>query len=187
MEGGGDRRIAMDAESVVEILELLERASVRVWVHGGWGVDALLGHQNREHSDLDVILNVSDASSLASTLAAAGFERLSGGTAQNFVMADERSREVDAHLVEFDDRGYGAFQESDGRRWPLPPSAFAGEGTIASRQVRCLSPEAEVHCHSHGYEPAEKDLQDMERLQDRFGVVLPLSLCRQRPGGSPAA
>jgi hypothetical protein len=38
-----------------------------------------------------------------------------------------------------------------------------------------------VQCHGQGYAPKEKELRDMERLEQRFGVVLLLPLCRQAP------
>ena len=55
----------MDAEAVVGVLRALDEASIQVWLDGGWGVDALLGEQTREHGDLDVILNVEDLPRLA--------------------------------------------------------------------------------------------------------------------------
>ena len=42
-----------------------------------------------------------------------------------------------------------------------------------------LAVDAQVQCHGQGYTPSENDLRDMERLQERFGVVLPVVLCRQ--------
>jgi lincosamide nucleotidyltransferase A/C/D/E len=167
-------------ESVAEVLELLERAAVEVWLDGGWGVDALLGEETRVHRDLDVILAVRDVARLCEALAAAGFAPNPDGPATNFVLADPRGREVDVHALAFDARGFGVFRLPDGRSWPFPPSAFRGRGRVRGREVRCLSPEAQVQCHGQGYAPAEKDLADMERLQERFGVVLPLALCRQR-------
>jgi lincosamide nucleotidyltransferase A/C/D/E len=163
----------MDAASVLEILAALDGAD------GGWGVDALLGEETRPHGDLDLILSAADTAALRRGLAALGFAERSGGSATNFVLADARGREIDVHAVEFDARGYGAFALPDGGRWPFPPSAFAGRGRVGGRAVRCLSAEAQVQCHGQGYEPTEKDLSDMQRLQDRFGVVLPLALCRR--------
>lgn len=173
----------MDAKAVLEILTVLDDASVRVWLDGGWGVDALLGEQTRDHADLDIILNSSDVALLREALLAIGFQVKPGGTASNFNLVDGRGREVDVHPIEFDQRGYGFFQLDDGRRWPFPPAAFSGHGRVGGRPVRCLSPDAQVQCHGQGYEPTENDLQDMERLQERFGLVLPLSLCRQRKTG----
>jgi lincosamide nucleotidyltransferase A/C/D/E len=88
-------------------------------------------------------------------------------------------REIDVHPVEFDRRGYGCFELPDGRRWPFPPAALTDRGRVGERQVSCLSVDAQVQCHGQGNEPSEKDLRDMERLQERFGVVLPIHLCRR--------
>jgi lincosamide nucleotidyltransferase A/C/D/E len=168
----------MDALSVVEVLAALERAGVAVWLDGGWGVDALLGEATRAHGDLDVILSAADIAATRRALGTLGFAERAGGTATSFVLVDARGREVDVHAIEFDARGYGSFALPDGGRWPFPPSAFAGRGRVGGREVRCLSAEAQVMCHAQGYEPTAKDRDDMQRLQDRFGVVLPLALCR---------
>jgi lincosamide nucleotidyltransferase A/C/D/E len=170
----------MTGISVAEVVQLLEAARVEVVLDGGWGVDALLGRQTREHRDLDVIVPATDVARLRESLGAKGFAPKAGGSATNFVLVDALGREVDVHAIAFDARGFGVFQLPDGRRWPFPPSAFQGQGQVAGRRVRCLSAEAQVQCHGQGYVPAEKDLADMERLQERFGVVLPLALCRQR-------
>lgn len=170
----------MDADSVLEVLAALDDASVPVWLDGGWGVDALLCEQTRDHADLDIILSSTHVPKLKDVLLAIGYQVAPGGSAANFILADERGREVDVHAIEFNERGYGSFQLSDGRRWPFPPAAFAGQGRIDQRQVRCLSADAQVQCHGQGYEPTENDLRDMERLQERFGVVLPVGLCRKR-------
>jgi lincosamide nucleotidyltransferase A/C/D/E len=170
---------SVDSASVVEIVAVLERAGVAVWLDGGWGVDALLGEETREHGDLDLILSRNDIPALRRALGELGFAERAEGSATNFVVADARGREVDVHAIELDARGYGSFALPDGGRWPFPPSAFAGRGRVAGRAVRCLSAEAQVMCHAQGYEPKAKDLHDMQRLQDRFGVVLPLALCRR--------
>jgi lincosamide nucleotidyltransferase A/C/D/E len=177
----------MNAEAVAEILATLENAAVHVWLDGGWGIDALLGEQTRGHTDLDVIVSLTDVAKLQEVLRATGFQIKAGGSAANFVMADKHGREIDVHPIEFDTRGYGSFRLADGRRWPFPPAAFAGQGRVGDRPVRCLSADAQVQCHAQGYEPTEKDLHDMERLQERFGVTLPINLCRQRDGDSKLA
>lgn len=169
----------MDAEAVVEVLTTLDKASICVWLDGGWGVDALLDEQTREHADLDIILKSTDVPKLQEALLALGFRLKPGGTAANFILADKRGREIDVHPVEFDQRGYAFFALPDGRLWPFPPAAFAGRGAVAGHEVRCLSADAQVQCHGQGYEPTENDLRDMERLQERFGVVLPIGLFRQ--------
>jgi lincosamide nucleotidyltransferase A/C/D/E len=44
-------RMTIEAADVVEILGWLGAVSVDVWLDGGWGVDALVGEQTREHKD----------------------------------------------------------------------------------------------------------------------------------------
>lgn len=176
----------IEADFVHRVLDALESASVRVCLDGGWGVDALLGEQTRPHADLDLVVGVDDADALTRALGGIGLHPRSGVGSANVVLRDDRGREVDVHLVRFDARGDGRFPLPDGRVWPFHAAAFSGRGRIAGREVRCLSVDAQVQCHAQGYAPTENDLRDMERLQLRFGVVLPIALCRQ-PGARQRA
>ena len=40
-----------DAE---RIIGMFEDAGVSIFIDGGWGVDALLGYESREHNDIDI-------------------------------------------------------------------------------------------------------------------------------------
>jgi hypothetical protein len=44
---------AMTASDVEGFLDLTAVLGVRVWLDGGWAVDACLGEQSRRHEDLD--------------------------------------------------------------------------------------------------------------------------------------
>jgi lincosamide nucleotidyltransferase A/C/D/E len=171
----------MTSDAVLEFLDLMEAPSIDMCLDGGWGVDALLGEQTREHGDLDIIVRVEDVPRLLAATGPSGYTRQFGGTETNFVLRTEAGHEVDVHAIAFDGRGFGVFALPDGRKWPFPPSAFRGRGRVLGKDVRCLSPEAQVQCHAQGYPPDEADLRDMKLLQDRFEVVLPLALCQQ-PG-----
>jgi lincosamide nucleotidyltransferase A/C/D/E len=171
----------MTSDAVLAFLDLMEASAIDVCLDGGWGIDALLGEQTREHGDLDIIVRLEEVPRLLSVTRASGYARQPGGTETNFVLKAGPGHEVDVHAIAFDGRGFGVFALPDGRRWPFPPSAFQGRGRIQGKDVRCLSPEAQVQCHAQGYTPDEADLQDMKLLQARFGVVLPLALCQQ-PG-----
>ena len=41
---------------VKQILQLAIDAEIKVFLDGGWGVDALLGHQSRVHNDIDIFV-----------------------------------------------------------------------------------------------------------------------------------
>ncbi len=43
-----------------EILEMLSEASIKVFLDGGWGVDALIGRETRIHNDIDLFTEKKD-------------------------------------------------------------------------------------------------------------------------------
>jgi lincosamide nucleotidyltransferase A/C/D/E len=171
----------MPAEALAALVQVLEQAGIDIWLDGGWAVDAVLGTQTRPHKDVDIIVRVVDLPRLHEVLATRRFERRPGGTATNFVLADRSGLEVDVHAVVFDRDGHGIYRMSDGSDWVFPAAGFNGHGVVKGTSVRCLTPEAQVLCHAHGYIPTEKDFRDMELLQARFGMELPPQL--QRTGG----
>jgi lincosamide nucleotidyltransferase A/C/D/E len=166
----------MRAVDVLGVLELLERSNVAAWVDGGWGVDALLGEQTRDHNDLDLAINHFDAARYREVMTTAGYrpKPTDFGTARNFVMVDDAGREVDVHLVDL-----AVVVAGDHGRDVYGPNGLAyeagsleGEGTIAGVRVRCGTAEFQVRSHSV-YEPDYDDYRDVRALCDRFGIALP--------------
>ena len=171
----------MPSAALVELLSLLDAAGISVWLDGGWGVDALLETQTRPHKDADLIVALVDVPKLQEALAQRGFAFARGTPPHSFVLADGRGLEVDIHAAAFDALGNGVYRMESGEVWIYPAEGFTGRGVVAGTSVRCLSPAAQVLCHTHGYEPAENDFRDMELLAQRFGVTLPPRLRRRRP------
>jgi len=180
MPPGNRVRPEMSADAAIDLLRLLESAAIEVWLDGGWAVDAALRVQTRTHKDLDIILRIRDLPRLREILGSRGFTVQEGGTESSFVLADGSGLEVDVHAVICDPVGNGVYRMQNVSDWIYPAAGFEGRGEIHGLRVRCLSPEAQVLCHAHGYVPAERDVCDMERLQARFGVELPANLRRQR-------
>jgi lincosamide nucleotidyltransferase A/C/D/E len=163
----------MDTAELIRVVELLSSNGIEVWLDGGWGVDALLERQTREHDDLDLVAHLDDSSRLIAALEAAGYELVAGGPPKSFVLVDAGGRQVDVHPVVFDDaRGGGVYQMDDGREWVYPSQGFTGRGQVAGIHVRCLTPEVQVLVHD-GYELTDKDYRELHLLHDRFGVELP--------------
>jgi lincosamide nucleotidyltransferase A/C/D/E len=161
----------MEANDVKEIYADLEKRGIRVWLDGGWGVDALLETQTRYHKDLDIIVRDTDVEEVKRVLGRDGFE-VTEGTATSFVLTDTADRSVDVHVVRFDTRGDGVYRMQNGQEWIYPAEGFSGEGKILDMKVRCLSPAAQMLCHT-GYEIKAKDIREMELLKERFGVDFP--------------
>jgi lincosamide nucleotidyltransferase A/C/D/E len=168
----------MSAADLIELLQLLDEASVEVWLDGGWGVDALLRTQTRSHKDVDIVLRVSDVPKLREILGRGGFVFKEGIPPNSFVLANGLGLEMDVHAVVFDDDGHGVYRMQNGEDWIYPAEGFNGHGAVGNVDVRCLSAATQVLCHAHGYTPTEKDFRDMELLKERFGVELPPQLKR---------
>jgi lincosamide nucleotidyltransferase A/C/D/E len=162
----------MSASDVAEILGWLQAAEVDVWLDGGWGVDALVGEETREHNDLDLIVRDADEALMRGVLAAHGFAQVEGGVPQSFILADGEGREIDVHPVSFDDRGDGHLLSAEGQPFGHPAEAFAAMGSVSGRRVACLSAEAQMSNHSWGYKPGDTDVHDMRLLHDRLGTPL---------------
>src|SRR5438132_11983439 len=101
--------MTMRTEDVVEVVEALEDAGVAVWIDGGWGVDALLEEQTREHDDLDVVVGADDVPRLIVILANLGYTEIGTwpDSPEVFVLRATHDRRVDVHPVRFDENGDG--------------------------------------------------------------------------------
>ncbi|NJA55919.1 nucleotidyltransferase domain-containing protein [Streptomyces sp. NEAU-H3] len=162
----------MTADDVLALLALLRRAGADVGVEGGWGIDALLGEQTREHQDVDLAYRREDEAAVVAALAADGFAETEDQRPVRHVMTAPDGRAADLHPLAFAADG-AAWQESfePGRPFPYPADCFV-EGTIAGAAVPCLSAAQQVFFHA-GYEPRPHDVADMERLRRAFGVRTP--------------
>lgn len=165
---------SMSAESATAILTALDARQAQVWVGGGWGVDALLGEQTREHTDLDLWLDAKTIEPLFVTIGELGIDRVypwPGDRPWNFVLHDGGHLRIDLHCFEpasADTLHYGAFSENQ----TFPRTALSGQGLIDGMAVQCERPDWAVQWHC-GYPPRPIDHHDVSRLCDRFDLALP--------------
>jgi lincosamide nucleotidyltransferase A/C/D/E len=83
-------------------------------VDGGWGVDALVGSETREHKDLDLLVAAADVVRAAVVLAGLGF-RHRAGTSPAGLYCDDADRRVDLSVLTPDsDRGGYRHETSSG-------------------------------------------------------------------------
>ena len=166
----------MTSSALVDLLRLIEDAGISVWLDGGWGVDALLQTQTRQHKDVDIVVSVADVPRLRELLSVRGFSLKEGNPPNSFVLSDGAGLEIDIHAVTFEADGNGVYRMQNGEAWMYPAEGFSGRGFVREMGVRCLSPITQVLCHAEGYPPAEKDFSDMKLLAERFGMELPPQL-----------
>ena len=92
----------MVLQDVQRLVVRVQERGVDFAVGGGWAVDALLGNQTREHSDLDLWVRAEDLHDVLSVFVEEGIDRIlpwPGDRPWNWVVHDGR-RKVDLHLFE---------------------------------------------------------------------------------------
>jgi lincosamide nucleotidyltransferase A/C/D/E len=150
----------MPESRVAALMDAFAAAEVSSWVAGGWGVDALIGHQTRRHYDLDLVVsNTHDnIERMERVLDRAGFRpgvrEFNPGLAMplRHVWQDDNGDTVEVMPVAFDKPPFTSEQ-----------SLFT-EGVIGGHTVPCLSARLQAALHE-GYDARVVDLADMEALR----------------------
>ena len=193
----------LTARDALDIYQLITCRGIRLWICGGWGVDALLEQATRPHHDLDVLMLVDDVTRLRRLLARNGF-RLKEYWEENrwvtdgagkriataFVLCDLHERELDVHALHLNTEGNGLPDWEKAEGFIFTPEDLGGEGLIAGEPVACLSVAMQMRAHS-GYQIPEKQFGDIEGLHRKFGVDYPRGYSpreaglplQTRPGG----
>lgn len=160
----------MTAEDVLSVLTLLRQAETDIWIGGGWGIDALIGEQTRDHRDLDLMHRQEQEAAVVAVLSEQGFTESLDWRPVRFVVTDAAGRAIDLHPLVFNDDG-SAEQASPVPEGPfIYPSSCFVSGTIGGVAVPCLSAAQQVFFHQ-GYEPSDRDRHDMAQLRRAFGIA----------------
>ena len=95
----------MISNVVIDLYTNFEKLGIKVWVDGGWGVDALLGKNTRLHKDLDIAVEAKQVPTLREFLKTKGYEQSKEDSEWNFVLRDRNGLEIDVHSFNFDQEG----------------------------------------------------------------------------------
>lgn len=154
----------MHFDEVEAVLAGLEREGVRYWLSGGWGVDALVGRQTREHRDLDLLVDGTRLDECVRVLDQLGYRPQTDWLpARVEYVADGRGW-VDVHPVRFSADRRGRQAGLDGQHFDYPPGVWT-VGWLGGRPVPCISVEQQRAFHS-GYEPRPEDVHDLGLLSE---------------------
>ena len=158
----------MTSADVVNLYFELDNLGIKIWVDGGWGVDALLGKQTRPHKDLDIAIQWKDVPKLREVLAEQGYKQVKEDSQWNFVLADENGHEIDVHTFVYDDKG----NVVDGIMYPA--ESLTGSGTIDGQSVKCISPKHMVEFLAPYISKwPEKYLEAASALCEKYRIELP--------------
>ena len=153
------------------MLSALEAAGIRAGISGGWGVDALLGRQTRDHRDLDLAVPAEQVDEAIAALAGRGYAvAIDQRPARLELVAAERV--VDIHPVVWALDGSGRQHGFADAVFDYPPGSMDAPGVIGGQPVRCATPALQISFHG-GYAPTEHDRADMRLLAEAFDLEAP--------------
>ena len=158
----------MTPDDVVDLYATLDNAGVKIWIDGGWSVDALLGKQLRPHKDLDIAIQWKDVSRLKELLSERGYAQTREESQWNFILADGENHEIDVHAFTYDDSG----QVVEGIMYPA--ESLSGTGVINGTTVRGISPQYMVEFLAPWiHKWPEKYLPAVSEICKKYGLELP--------------
>lgn len=154
----------MTADVLLNIYDSLGKIGIPIWIDGGWAKDALIGHQTREHRDLDLAVEKKNLPKLINYFISLGYSEIFRPEEYKWdiVLGDNHGHEIDIHTFVFDDNG----QIIDKPYWDAyAPDALSGIGHIGGTEVRCVSIEHLLKTlDENKRELREKDRHDLSFL-----------------------
>ena len=166
----------MELVDVLSVTEALDRAGVRHWVAGGWGVDALVGRQTRPHRDLDLAVDAGQLPAVLALLRGQGYATETDWLPVRVELAAPGERWVDVHPVVFDADGHGRQAGLDGATFDYPATDLV-VGSVDGHPLPCLSAGRQRAFHT-GYPPRPQDRHDLALLA---GLAAPSAIVRTAP------
>ncbi|MFM7403323.1 MAG: nucleotidyltransferase domain-containing protein [Erythrobacter sp.] len=163
----------MKLETVTTLCRLFEEAGLSFWVDGGWGVDALLQRQTRDHSDLDLAVPLAELSQFERSLLPLGYRRSDRpeDPSWNWVLRHDTEGSVDLHGFVLNAHADGVLGEPSENSM-YPAGSLDGFGKLGELPVRCIAAPF-VLAFRNSFEPRVVDHHDVAALCDRFGLARP--------------
>lgn len=149
----------MPADEVVGVVEWLIARGVTYQINGGWGVDALVGRETREHRDLDLFVDSTTVPSFLQWLSARGYHIVEDWLPIRVELASEDGR-IDVHPMELRVNGDG-IQQGFGQDVFVHAARDRVVGVIGGVEVVVASAARQRQLRT-GYDVRSVDLHDLE-------------------------
>lgn len=157
-----DKKEITSINDLMEVLNLLDSLNMRYWIEGGWGIDILLGKQNREHRDIDVDFDGEFTKALLDKLKEKGYEIVTDLSPTRIELYNSNLGYIDIHPLVIDENGNAKQADLEGGFYCFKAEWFTN-ALFENRLIPCISAEAQKLFHS-GYELREIDKIDIENL-----------------------
>jgi lincosamide nucleotidyltransferase A/C/D/E len=155
--------VGMSLTEVMSVLRALNRAGIRYWLEGGWGVDELVGHQTRSHRDLEVDVDSTQEAQTLDVLAQLGYALETDWRPNRAELIATGRGWVDLHPLLLDPDGT-VRQAALGGGFHLFPTSCFTVGRLDGLQVPCVSAAAQLAFHQ-GYRLRPVDRYDVDLLK----------------------
>ena len=165
----------MTSADVIDLYTKLENLGIKIWIDGGWAVDALLGEQTRPHEDLDIAIEHKNLSRFREYLELQGYKEVERDENKKWdlVLGDDKGHEIEAHAFNFDNDG----RVVEEKYWDgYSGNSLSGTGTIEGNVVRCVSLD-QLFKTKRNFK--ESDYKDIVALCEKFGIELPKEYVRK--------
>jgi lincosamide nucleotidyltransferase A/C/D/E len=157
-----DQLLEMRAQDVLGVAGVIAGVTAHWWVAGGWGVDALVGHQTRRHRDLDIVVdhNPRELETVIAALARLGLHHLAerhtprSVTPRRVWLGDGTGHNVDLLPVDLNALPFHAAEGA--------PPPFT-TGIVADARIPCLSAAFQIE-HHRMYRQRSTDRHDLSVL-----------------------
>ena len=144
-------------ELIRDLFAECESRDLRIWLLGGWGIDALLGRVIREHHDIDIVAEETCKEPLRAAVEHIRGEFAPKPIGWRFLRDDVR---VDITFISYaaDGTPVSDLKKDDPNVYPWPPGSFPKEcnGRLSGISCRAISWEAQYVAKA-GYKDAFPD------------------------------
>ncbi len=159
-----DRKEITTKQDLISIINIFERANIKYWVDGGWGVDILAGKQTRPHRDIDINFDAQHTEKLLNILFEYGYKIDTDWKPVRIELYSEIYGYLDIHpfVLNYDGTSKQANLEGG---WYEFDSDFFDSVVFEGKVIPCISLKGQKIFHS-GYELRDKDKHDISILEN---------------------
>ncbi len=155
---------------VTAIYKELESKGVKIWLDGGWAVEALVGERLRSHQDLDIAVLRQDLDKFKEIMGKKGYREIKRDESKmwDLVLCNEAGQEVEVHAFSLNEDGEVVEEDE----WDeYKKDSLNGVGNLNGLEVRCVTPGYLVKTHDPNKRKLkETDYIDLEALRRKFKI-----------------
>lgn len=157
------KKETIEEKDLFFVLDILDGIGMNYWLDGGWGVDVLVGKQNRRHRDIDINFDHNFTDKLLKKLISLGYETVVDWMPVRMELSHKDYGYLDIHPFILNEDGSAKQANLEGGFYYFKRDFFT-KVIYKNREIKCVSKKAQLLFHS-GYELREVDFIDIKNLE----------------------